>query len=84
MSREPQTIIIGPSFRNRQGEETVPMAFIHPCHVEGCDASAPFGYHNKWACRQHKGLLELLMHDAPGTKPEAPNVESNAHPDRLV
>jgi hypothetical protein len=47
------------------GPPEQPYAFMHPCYVEGCEASAPFGFGvsllrgrpGRWACEDHKAGL---------------------------
>lgn len=69
--RAPRIVEIGPVFKNKAGEETVLLAFRHPCWKDGCRNGAPFGFgvsllHGKlgtWSCSEHRNeLLALLEH----------------------
>lgn len=75
----------GPMMTPRgQAEAVQPMAFMHPCWKEGCDADAPFGFGvallrrkpGRWSCAEHRNeLLEVLAHPAMEAG-EAPHVEN--------
>ena len=63
-----------------------PLAFLHPCYVDGCEASAPFGsgvrlregQPGKWACAEHRNGLLAIVADTASTNEGGENVESNA------
>lgn len=63
-----------------------PLAFIHPCHVDGCEASAPFGFGvrlreghpGKWACAEHRNGILTPAADTASTNEGGENVEGNA------
>ena len=60
-----------------------PLAFIHPCFVDGCEASAPFGFGvallkgrpGKWACAEHRNGTLTPVADTASTNEGGGNVE---------
>lgn len=69
----------GPRIFHHVGEPTQPLALYHPCHVEGCEASAPFGYGVRltrnqpgiWACHEHRQLAEAIAYPQEVREPLA-------------
>jgi hypothetical protein len=63
-----------------------PLAFMHECWVDGCEASAPFGFEvrlreghpGKWACAEHRNGLLTSVADTASTNEGGKNVEGNA------
>lgn len=74
MTRDPKRYYYGPAFIPKGATEAERVViFDHPCHVEGCNQAAPFGFGvslkrralGKWACLEHKHLLTGAGHTAP-------------------
>lgn len=84
----------GPNYRTPDGREVTPLAFMHPCEADGCDAWGSFGFKvsllrgepGHWFCQAHRHMGEALYassthqsdHGAKGEPHEQPPADKPA------